>query len=600
MTASSTACFRRREFAGVAFLCLGLLLAAATPARPQGIGTFATFDAPGAGTGALQGTMSICIDAVGDVAGFYADANSVFHGFIRAADGTITAPIDAPGSGEGMGQGTFPLSMNTAGEIAGMYLGSNGAQHGFFRTADGTITSFDVPSASAATNRGTNPLSIDISGDITGTYTDVNSDWHAFIRAADGTFTAPIDAPGAGTGAKLGTQAISINSGGDITGNYNDPSFVRHGFIRSANGTFTAPIDAPGAGMSGGGTNTSNYVGTIPLSIDRGGDITGVYSDTSGVHHAFVLPANGTIASFDAPGAAGSGKYQGTFPSSINTAGIIAGTYGDSNGVFHGFMRTPGGTITTFDVPGAGSGPFQGTVGVSLNDMAVITGGYLDAGGALHGYVLTPTTVPVVLEVTPSSLGFGSWADGNTSGPQKVTLSFISGAPPWIFSSFTFTGANPGDFAQANDCPPLQGSFCNMLVTFTPSTLGPETATLTVNDNASNSPQTVALSGTGSVPVLVGPSANNFGVVAKGTPSRAAVIDVANTQSVGLNIFGMTLSNPDFTEVNTCGGSLAPHAVCTISVTFTPGSVGMESATLSVSDSATNSPQTVFLSGTGK
>jgi hypothetical protein len=44
---------------------------------------------------------------------------------------------------------------------------------------------------------------------------------------------------------------------------------------------------------------------------------------------------------------------------------------------------------------------------------------------------------------------------------------------------------------------------------------------------------------------------------------------------------------------------LAPGASCTISATFTPSDVGTETAKIVINDGATNSPQTVYLSGNG-
>jgi len=57
----------------------------------------------------------------------------VFHGFVRAKDGTITT-IDAPGAGTGPGQGTQCGSINPAGAITGSYIDSNNVFHGFLRT----------------------------------------------------------------------------------------------------------------------------------------------------------------------------------------------------------------------------------------------------------------------------------------------------------------------------------------------------------------------------------------------------------------------------------------------------------------------------------
>jgi predicted membrane protein len=166
---------------------------------------------------------------------------------------------------------------------------------------------------------------------------------------------------------------------------------VHHGFVRATNGTITT-FDAPGAG-------TGTYEGTEPIGINTAGDIAGFYIDSSGVHHGFVRVTNGTITSFDAPGA-GTGAGQGTIGFSINTAGAIAGVYADSSGVAHGFVRAANGTITTFDAPGAGADlwlallmkkrnaiPTQGTGSFSINSAGAIAGVYADSSEVLHGFV---------------------------------------------------------------------------------------------------------------------------------------------------------------------------------------------------------------------
>src|SRR5437667_4125342 len=77
--------------------------------------TFTTFDAPGAGTGNAQGTFAVSINPAGAITGYYADANSVFHGFLRASDSNMTT-FDAPGAGAGtdLPQSPFPRSRNPA------------------------------------------------------------------------------------------------------------------------------------------------------------------------------------------------------------------------------------------------------------------------------------------------------------------------------------------------------------------------------------------------------------------------------------------------------------------------------------------------------
>jgi hypothetical protein len=67
-------------------------------------------------------------------------------------------------------------------------------------------------------------------------------------------------------------------------------------------------------------------------------------------------------------------------------------------------------------------------------------------------------------------------------------------------SARAFTGADPGDFnVSTTTCGASLGakSTCTISVVFNPTATGKRTATLNVNDGANNSPQTVALTGTG-------------------------------------------------------------------------------------------------------
>jgi hypothetical protein len=76
--------------------------------------SFATFEAPGAGKGASQGTLAFGINPAGEVAGEYVDANGVYHGFVRAVNGAITG-FEAKDAGKGSGQGTMGYAIGPAG-----------------------------------------------------------------------------------------------------------------------------------------------------------------------------------------------------------------------------------------------------------------------------------------------------------------------------------------------------------------------------------------------------------------------------------------------------------------------------------------------------
>ena len=354
-------------------------------------GKLITFDAPGAGTGSGQGTFGLGINPAGTIAGSYQDANNVYHGFLRAPDGSITT-FDAPGEGTGPFQGTIAFGLSQEGAIAAYYIDASNVNHGFLRAPDGSITTFDAPGAGTGSgpggfigdsNPGTQAESINPAGAIAGQYRDASNVYHGFLRASDGTFTT-FDAPGAGTDPFQGTITASfsgLNPAGAIVGWYVDASNVNHGYVRARDGTFTT-FEAPGAGTDSG-------QGTILDSINPAGATTGYYFDASNVSHGLLRTSDGAITTFEAPGA-GTGPGQGTFGGNINPAGAIAGSYIDASNVSHGFVRTAGGTIATFDVPGAGTGPFQGTFPFSNNPAGQISGYYIDASNMTHSFLRTP------------------------------------------------------------------------------------------------------------------------------------------------------------------------------------------------------------------
>ncbi len=104
---------------------------------------FTSIDVPGASTtGIFGGTLLTNMDTLGDVTGAYSDANGVEHGFaIAGGTSTINAPLDAPGAGTaGLFAGTVPLSINGTGELAGTYADASGIFHGFMATAAAVAT----------------------------------------------------------------------------------------------------------------------------------------------------------------------------------------------------------------------------------------------------------------------------------------------------------------------------------------------------------------------------------------------------------------------------------------------------------------------------
>lgn len=84
----------------------------------------------------------------------------------------------------------------------------------------------------------------------------------------------------------------------------------------------------------------------------------------------------------------------------------------------------------------------------------------------------------------------------------------------------------------------------------------------------------------------------------KSAPLTVTLSD-PGTSLTTLTSFTITGANAaDFSQTNNCGTQIVSGGSCKITVVFSPTVAGTESATLSVSDSAPNSPHTVTLTGT--
>ena len=243
------------------------------------------------------------------------------------------------------------------------------------------------------------------------------------------------------------------------------------------------------------------------------------------------------------------------------------------------------------------------------------------AGGARSGYIVltdssgdspqdivlsgTGLTSGPAVSLSSTFLNFGNQNLGTTSAAQSVTVT-NTGASALTISSVSVIGTNASDFAETDTCSSsiAVGASCTINVTFTPGASGTRSGGISLTDNASNSPQVISVSGTGvstASGVVLNPSNLDFGTQNVGTTSSAQTI-LSNNSTSALTITGFALTGTnasDFAQTNNCPSSLAAGASCTISVTFTPGAGGTRSGRLSITDSASDSPQSVTLSGAG-
>jgi hypothetical protein len=108
---------------------------------------------------------------------------------------------------------------------------------------------------------------------------------------------------------------------------------------------------------------------------------------------------------------------------------------------------------------------------------------------------LTGTATAPPLSVTPSSIAFPAQYVGTYGLPQSITVMNNGNAPLSISSVAT----SATDFGTLNACrsTAAAGSSSATGVFFDPTASGARLGTSTIRDNASGSPHTVALSGTG-------------------------------------------------------------------------------------------------------
>jgi hypothetical protein len=107
--------------------------------------------------------------------------------------------------------------------------------------------------------------------------------------------------------------------------------------------------------------------------------------------------------------------------------------------------------------------------------------------------------IGTAIKLTPTSLNFGTVTVGNSSSPQTITATNVSGATV-TFTSIRVAGLNPADFLiTSNTCGATLagGASCAVGLVFKPQATGSRKAMLKVADDGGGSPQTATLKGIG-------------------------------------------------------------------------------------------------------
>jgi hypothetical protein len=282
--------------------------------------------------------------------------------------------------------------------------------------------------------------------------------------------------------------------------------------------------------------------------------------------------------------------------SETNAISIASITITGVNGADFVQKNTCGGTLAagascTISVTFTPTAPLTRTATLTITD---------SAANSPQTVSLTGTGIGSAVTLNPASLNFGNQTVGIASNQQVSTLT-NTGNTTLSISSIILTGNNAAEFSASNNCPSSLGVgvSCSISVSFTPANTGSRTASVTITDNGAGSPQSLPLSGVGVLPaVTLSSTSLTFPDQTIFTASKDQVVTLTNSGLGILNITSISASVPFF-QNNTCGATVNPGANCTISVTFIPRAKGIVTGSVSITDNASGSLQTVSLKGTG-
>ena len=530
----------------------------------------------GAATNAiLSGPNDVAVDAVGDI--YIADS---FHGLVRevsAATGLINI-------------------------VAGG--GSGGGSDGIGDGGPATDAILDNPTS----------VAVDAAGNVY-----IADTGHSMIRQVNTSGTINVVAGNGSAGyagdlgpavdAELNTPTgVRVDAADDIYISDSGANVIRE--VIAASGMIETIGGSGSSGYSGDNGSAVNATLQNPqnLGLDAGGNIY-IADSTNNVIRKITV-ASGAL-SFPAVDIGQASAPQFVTISNIGTQNLnLSGLSVTPN-----FAQQPSGytDCSSSSVLSAGAACIAAialvpTTSGPLNGTLTATGNSLNVRGTAEQAALSGSgnvaPVPQVV-ISPTSLSFGNQNVGTVSAAQTINLSNTGTASLNILSIW-LTGANSGDFGISTTCGSVlaASSSCSVSVTFSPLAAGSRAASLMFTDSVASSPQSVSLSGTGiqSAGVSFSASSLTFPSQAVGTASAPTTLTLTNTGAGPLAIASVSLSGPnapDFTMSTTCGSSLAVGASCSVNVSFAPSAAGSRSASLVFTDTASTSPQTIALTGTG-
>lgn len=412
------------------------------------------------------------------------------------------------------------------------------------------------------------------------------------------------------------TQNLNITNSGNAALNLTSLGYSSADFI-TAGGTCVVP----GSVAAGGSC-------TIAVAFRPANGSTGARSGTLSIAHnaagspgSVALAGTATAAlapvasltpalAFGSVNVGSSSSAQTATLSNTGTAALVIGSIATASSEFtpSGGTCAAGGTVAAGSSCTIGVGFTPAAAGARTATLTVThnaSGGSSTSALSGSGVALSPQA-----SVSPAALSFTQTVN-TVSAAQTVTLS-NPGTAPLTIGTLAVSGAQAAEFQIASGGTCTAGASvaasgsCTVRVSFAPTAAGARSASLAITHNATGSPTSVSLAGTGtSAPqpsISVDATSLTFGAQTVGSTSAAQAVTLTNSGAATLTFGGFTLTGAaaaDFTRGGTCAGTLAAGASCSVSFTFTPAAIGARSATLTIASDASNGSAVLSLAGSG-
>ncbi|MGB6776936.1 MAG: choice-of-anchor D domain-containing protein [Terriglobales bacterium] len=431
-------------------------------------------------------------------------------------------------------------------------------------------------------------------------------------NASNATLSVPLSGTGVAQG-QLGSDPTSFSFGN-----------VQVGSSKSLTGTLTnsggSSLTISAAAASGTGFSLSGLAPGLTLAAGQSTSFTVLFSPTaSGAASGNVnITSNGINPNLSIP-LSGTGVTQGTLAANPTSLAFGNVQVGSSTNLSETLTNTGGSSLTISAAAASGTGFSLSGLASGLTLAAGQSTSFTvtfdpSASGAASGNVSITSTgsdsslsIPLsgtgmtagALAANPTSLAFSSTQVGSSTNLSE-TLTNTGGSTVAI-SAANVTGA-AFSISGLSGFPInlTSGQSVTFTATFTPTSAGAASGSLSVVSNASNSPLNITLSGTGTASgtLAVSPTSLSFGNVVVG--SSSALNGSLTAGGTSVTVTSASLNNSEFVLSGFSPGvTIAAGQSISFTVTFTPQASGATSASLSFASNASNSPAVQSMTGTG-